>query len=157
MKKRPDLYEREIEIIEWISQNKSKTWISKQLNCKRDTLEKVLKSMNICYKGTQGKREHKIRSMSAIEYLETSSVRGNVIKEKLIADGIKERKCEECKNTEWMGNPIPLELHHKDGDHYNNNLKNLALLCPNCHAQETAKARVAEQADALDSKSSGKP
>lgn len=37
--------------------------------------------------------------------------------------------------TEWNGKPIPLELHHKDGNHYNNDLTNLEVLCPNCHAQ----------------------
>lgn len=30
-----------------------------------------------------------------------------------------------------------MELHHKDGNHHNNNLNNLEILCPNCHAQET--------------------
>jgi predicted HNH restriction endonuclease len=30
--------------------------------------------------------------------------------------------------------PIPLELHHKDGNRYNDQLENLILLCPNCHA-----------------------
>lgn len=27
-----------------------------------------------------------------------------------------------------------MEVHHKDGDHLNNQLENLELLCPNCHA-----------------------
>ena len=44
-------------------------------------------------------------------------------------------KCECCNNIEWMGKPIPLELHHIDGDNTNNTLENLKLLCPNCHAQ----------------------
>ena len=26
-------------------------------------------------------------------------------------------------------------MHHKDGDHLNNNLDNIQLLCPNCHSQ----------------------
>jgi 5-methylcytosine-specific restriction endonuclease McrA len=34
-----------------------------------------------------------------------------------------------------MGEPIPLELHHIDGNHNNNDLSNIQLLCPNCHAQ----------------------
>ena len=34
----------------------------------------------------------------------------------------------------WLGEPIPLELHHKDGDPFNNELDNLSILCPNCHA-----------------------
>jgi predicted HNH restriction endonuclease len=33
-----------------------------------------------------------------------------------------------------LGNPIPLELHHIDGDKTNNTLENFQLLCPNCHA-----------------------
>ena len=32
-------------------------------------------------------------------------------------------------------NLIPLEVHHKDGNHENNLEENLQLLCPNCHAQ----------------------
>lgn len=49
---------------------------------------------------------------------------------------IQERghKCETCSNTEWMGNPIPLELEHTDGNNRNNIKSNLKLLCPNCHA-----------------------
>jgi predicted hotdog family 3-hydroxylacyl-ACP dehydratase len=33
--------------------------------------------------------------------------------------------------------PIPLELHHIDGNHHNNSLSNLQILCPNCHAQQS--------------------
>jgi 5-methylcytosine-specific restriction endonuclease McrA len=33
-----------------------------------------------------------------------------------------------------LGNPIPLELEHKDGNCTNHNIENLELLCPNCHA-----------------------
>lgn len=50
---------------------------------------------------------------------------------------IRERghRCQCCKNEEWMGLPIPLELEHKDADKENNAAENLLLLCPNCHAQ----------------------
>jgi transposase len=34
-----------------------------------------------------------------------------------------------------LGHEIPLEVHHVDGDRLNNELNNLQLLCPNCHAQ----------------------
>lgn len=46
----------------------------------------------------------------------------------------KGERCESCKLTEWMGQKIPLELHHVDGDRFNNELVNLQVLCPNCHA-----------------------
>lgn len=47
---------------------------------------------------------------------------------------LRGHQCECCHNTEWNNQPIPLEIHHKDGDHLNNVLDNLQLLCPNCHA-----------------------
>ena len=51
-------------------------------------------------------------------------------------------KCMGCKNTEWLGALIPLELDHIDGNAGNNKPVNLRLLCPNCHAQtSTHKAR----------------
>lgn len=59
----------------------------------------------------------------------------NRLRLRLINNGLKEHKCECCGNTEWNGKPIPLELHHINGDHYDNRLENLQLLCPNCHAQ----------------------
>lgn len=67
------------------------------------------------------------------EYIKSTSVKSSVLLKKLIKEGIKERKCEKCGNTHWFGELIPLEVHHKDGNHFNNNLNNLELLCPNCH------------------------
>ena len=45
-------------------------------------------------------------------------------------------KCEnpECGIETWCGEPAPIDLHHKDGNHKNNKLENLELLCKNCHA-----------------------
>lgn len=54
---------------------------------------------------------------------------------RLIKEGYKENKCEICGISEWMNKPISLQLHHKDGDHYNHVLDNLQILCPNCHSQ----------------------
>ena len=53
---------------------------------------------------------------------------------RLIEEGIKKRVCECCGNSDWMGLPIVLELHHIDGDKTNNRIENLQLLCPNCHS-----------------------
>ena len=56
------------------------------------------------------------------------------LKNRLLKEKILNHQCNNCKKTTWLNNPIPIELHHKDGDHSNNNLNNLELLCPNCHA-----------------------
>jgi hypothetical protein len=56
------------------------------------------------------------------------------LKNKLLREGLKKHQCECCLATKWLGELIPLELHHKDGDRTNNMLCNIELLCPNCHA-----------------------
>lgn len=33
-----------------------------------------------------------------------------------------------------MEQPVKFHLHHIDGDHFNNELDNLQILCPNCHS-----------------------
>ena len=59
-------------------------------------------------------------------YKRTGNIKKHLIKK-------RGHKCEKCKGTEWFG-PIPLEIHHVDGDRTNNELENLQLLCCNCHA-----------------------
>ncbi len=56
------------------------------------------------------------------------------LKNRLIKEGYFIKQCSSCSNTKWLNNPIPLELDHIDGNSSNNNLDNLRLLCPNCHA-----------------------
>lgn len=43
--------------------------------------------------------------------------------------------CQCCGLSEWLGKPISLEIHHKNGNNHDNRIENLVLLCPNCHAQ----------------------
>ena len=57
------------------------------------------------------------------------------LKRRLLADGLKEPECEECRIREWRGRPLSLELHHVNGDPLDHRIENLNLLCPNCHSQ----------------------
>jgi transposase-like protein len=58
---------------------------------------------------------------------------GGNLRRRLIADGLKEARCELCGITEWRGQPVKLELDHINGDH-TDRLENLRIVCPNCHA-----------------------
>lgn len=44
-------------------------------------------------------------------------------------------RCDICQNHEWQNELIPLQLDHIDGHPENWDIKNLRLICPNCHAQ----------------------
>jgi hypothetical protein len=63
--------------------------------------------------------------MLLIEYLANSAdIQSNKIRKKLLEEGYKEHRCECCGLTTWLDEPIPLELHHIDGDHNHNELSN---------------------------------
>ena len=68
-------------------------------------------------------------------FTNTKPYQSNKLKQRLIKEGYKDHKCECCGITEWNGKPAPLELDHMDGNHHNNALDNLQILCPNCHSQ----------------------
>ncbi len=138
---RIDILERRSEIEQWISENQSKAFMCRELKCKPETLNAYLLKMGIQYSGNQGgKGRIDPKYKTAEEYSKNSYVRSHKMLEKLIRDGIKEDKCELCGITYWQGVHLPLELHHKDCDHFNNNLDNLMILCPNCHSIQEGNA-----------------
>jgi hypothetical protein len=57
------------------------------------------------------------------------------LKARLIKEGLKENRCEECGISEWRGKPLSIELHHVNGRKLDNRLENLRFLCGNCHSQ----------------------
>ena len=135
---RTDILERKNEILQWIDENQSKAYMARELNCNPKTINSVLAKLGIDYSGNQsGKGQSKSNNnyMPLQKYLTTSlDIQSNKVRNKLLREGYKNHQCECCGMTEWLGQPIPLELHHKDGNRNNNTLENYQLLCPNCHA-----------------------
>lgn len=57
------------------------------------------------------------------------------LKKRLFKEGVKKALCELCGwSKETSDGRIPVELDHINGDRRDNRLKNLRILCPNCHS-----------------------
>lgn len=145
---RNDILEKRDLILTWVSEELPKSEMARRLACKQETLNSCLKKLGIEYAGQQNKKG---QQKGPNKYLDSSHYTGKnarpiksaVLREKLIRDGIKKDCCERCGAKYWNGKKLPLELHHKDGNHYNNELDNLEILCPNCHAVEGDNAGAA--------------
>ena len=87
--------------------------------------------------GSNTGRKFPKRKRQLEEYLVIGgpSIMSDKLKKRLISEGVKRHQCERCGITEWMGQPTPIQLDHINGDHSDNRLENLQILCPNCHAQ----------------------
>lgn len=69
------------------------------------------------------------------EYLDNQHpIQSHKLRQRLLVENVLEKKCSCCGLTTWMNQDVPLELDHIDGNHDNNRLENLRMLCPNCHA-----------------------
>lgn len=103
-------------------------------------VRKAIQELNLNVSHFTGKGSNKGRTFGPKRPLSDYTEKGvpiqsNQLRIRLIKEGVFQPRCNNCGGTHWMGQDIPLELEHKDGNHHNNSLDNLELLCPNCHAQ----------------------
>jgi Zn finger protein HypA/HybF involved in hydrogenase expression len=84
------------------------------------------------YKFRQGRSDKRNLSEVLVEH---STFNRAHLKKRLVEEGLLEYKCAKCGIAEWEGQPLSLQLDHKNGKKYDNRIENLRLLCPNCHSQ----------------------
>lgn len=83
----------------------------------------------------QNKNNYDLSSFTDFSYKKNGSETAKVL------ISLRGHQCEHCKTTEWLGQPINLEVHHINGDRTDNRLENLQLLCPNCHSYTSTFAK----------------
>lgn len=134
--------------------SKSLSWaeVCRSLNIKAMTgsqshIKSVCEHYEISFEHFTGQAWNKGKTYTrkdALTYcFKGSTENSHRLKNRLIKDGYKMSKCEKCGIEEWQGEPVVLELDHIDSDHLNNEISNLQILCPNCHALKTRKRRMA--------------
>jgi hypothetical protein len=125
-----------------ISESNNFSEVLRKLNLKVSngnyvTLKNLIQKnqINISHFNRKVKKNNSGTKRELVEILtENSHYNITELKRRLIFEKLKEHKCENCLQTEWLGKPIPIQLHHINGNNHDNQLCNLQILCPNCHS-----------------------
>ena len=114
----------------------SRTWTEEGKQRLSETMknsEKVklnaIKTKDIWLEINERRREKHVKKILESNYddLSFNSLRYRILFE-------QDNKCNSCGLSEWLNEPLILELEHKDGNHFNNERSNLEMICPNCHS-----------------------
>lgn len=98
------------------------------LHCGKENKKKSSTTNKYCDNYCQHEYQYNQR---LAEWRETGTTAKGTIKRYLAE---QKEGCWSCGVSDWMGQPLVLELEHIDGNSDNNQEENLSLMCPNCHS-----------------------
>ena len=122
-------------IIEYNLISKEEKVYKKCINCE-DEYEIDRREMSKIRKFCSGKCHQKFVKKDFLQRIEKGDTSLNERQYKKYLISKYGNKCMECDwaKVNKTSNKIPVQLEHIDGNHENNSLNNLKLLCPNCHS-----------------------
>lgn len=139
------------ELITAVKESKNKTEVLRKLglSCHNSgnyqTVDRYIKKLNIDIKHFENGISHHepVNTIPLDEILVKNSKCTNTVKLKgrLIKSGLLKDNCYACGISYWTNKKLNLHLDHIDGDHFNNEVSNLRLLCPNCHSLTSTYCR----------------
>ena len=124
------------QVIEALESSIGLSEAGRKLGCRGTTLCTWMKKFNLDWEkyknvGRKGRDSTKDRRYTAEQAFQKNMpfrYASKYLKEE------REWKCECCGLSEWQGQKLPLEIHHINGDRWDQRRENLQILCPNCHS-----------------------
>ena len=108
-----------------------------------DILKRRIQELNCStehFNGTQTGINKRTRPLEEILVINSDYNSTTNLKKRLLDANLLQYSCAICGISEWQNNPLSLQLDHINGNHSDNRLENLRLLCPNCHSQTNTYA-----------------
>jgi hypothetical protein len=122
-----------VEVMTYFRENHSYKSLTTSVTAKKRCIDE---NIDFSHFSKTGGRKYDLEKKLVNESTPKKTYNSTTLKKNLIKQNLLENKCSVCGlGTIWNGKPIKLQLEHIDGNHYNNELSNLTILCPNCHSQ----------------------
>ena len=117
-----------------ILKSKSIVEVSKKLGNSRQCITKYIKRNNINISHFRGAVGRNVLPENI--FIVTNKRMNYSVKKYALLYNILKNKCSICNcDSMWNKKKLTLELHHINGNPFDNRIENIQLLCPNCHSQ----------------------